>query len=51
MAASDAKVGKKSKDGNFLSIFRETILWMQSLDKDSHLKKIVTALNENMESG
>jgi len=51
MAASDAKVGKKSKEGNFLSIFRETILWMQSLDKDSQLKKIVTALNENMESG
>jgi len=52
LAASDAKMhtSSRSKKG-FLSIFRETILWMRSLDKDKKLAKMVEIMNDNIESG
>ena len=48
MAASKSK-NADGADNNFLSIFRETMMWMHNMNEtDAKLNKIVKAINENM---
>ena len=48
MAASRSK-NDRGSDDNFLTIFRETMMWMHNMNEtDTKLNKIVKAINENM---
>lgn len=47
-AATDSIIGKTASNEAFLSIFRETVMWMRNLENDEKLNNIVQAVNTNM---